>query len=66
MSVNEEKIKEIMKIAKDLKWIRPIGMNVQWSAPSYPLMQLSEVEKCMLAMVDDKYLERMKSWSNES
>lgn len=31
----------------------------------YPLMQLSEVEKCMLAMTDDVELERMRMWLNE-
>ena len=28
----------------------------------YPTMQLSEVEKCMIAMVDDVELCRMQGW----
>ena len=32
---------------------------------SYPLMQLSEVEKCMLAMIDDFELGRMRQWFAE-
>jgi len=51
-----ERLKEIIKIADKLKWIYPPTKT------SYPLMQLSEVEKCMIAMVDDFELERMRKW----
>jgi len=51
----KERLEEIIKIAKKLGWLKdnPTG---------YPLMQLSEVEKCMLAMVNDFELERMRTW----
>lgn len=51
----EERMKEIIRVAHALKWIEPAQTD-------YPLMQLSEVEKCMLAMVDDSELERMRDW----
>jgi len=60
--MNKERLKEIIKIADELGWIRPIDHEV---CPSYPLMQLSEVEKCMLAMTDDDALERMRIWREE-
>ena len=54
-----ERLKEIIKLAEKLKWIYPpLGT-------SYPLMQLSEVEKCMLAMTDDFELDRMRKWVEE-
>jgi hypothetical protein len=28
-------------------------------------MQLSEVEKCMIALVDDSKLERMRQWTKD-
>ena len=49
-----DRLKEIITIAVDLKWINPpqkIG---------YPTMQLSEVEKCMLSMCDDRELDRLR------
>jgi len=55
----EFRIKEIMKIAVRLDWC------VLVSDKPYPIMQLSEVEKCMLAMADDLYLERMRRWERE-
>ena len=51
-----ERLKEIIKLADKLKWIYPPP------GASYPLMQLSEVEKCMLAMTDDSELDRMRKW----
>jgi len=51
----EEQFKEIIKIAHKLGWITPQKIG-------YPTMQLSEVEKCMLAMVNDFELERMRTW----
>jgi len=51
----EERLKEIVKIAYKLGWLNP-------NPTGYPLMQLSEVEKCMLAMVDDPELHKMRMW----
>jgi hypothetical protein len=53
-----ERLKEIIRMSHKLKWTF-IG------ATSYPLMQLSEVEKCMLAMVDDSELNIMRKWELE-
>jgi hypothetical protein len=50
----------IMQAAKKLHWIIPQGGTHD---TSYPLMQLSEVEKCMLAMVDDFELEWILEWA---
>lgn len=59
MMANEsiERLKEILRIAYELKWITPTQKG-----KSYPEMQLSEVEKCMLAMVDDFEFKRLKKW----
>lgn len=57
----EERIKEIINIAIKLKWVLPKRGN-----DSYPTMQISEVEKCMLAMVNDIDLERMRKWFEET
>ena len=57
-----ERLKEIIKIADKLKWIYPPN---SWMENTYPLMQLSDVEKCMIAMVDDFELERMRKWYEE-
>ena len=54
-----ERLKEIIKLADKLKWIYNPDKT------SYPLMQLSEVEKCMLAMTDDFELDRMRKWVEE-
>lgn len=53
-----ERLREIIGIAHDLKWITP-------HQNTYPLMQLSEVEKCMLAMVDGRELTRMRDWATD-
>jgi hypothetical protein len=58
-----DKLKEIIKIAYALKWIYPAS---NMKGASYPLMQLSEVEKCMLAMTDDFELKRMRQWYEET
>jgi hypothetical protein len=50
-----ERLKEIIKIAYKLDWITYNYFN-------YPLMQLSEVEKCMIALYDDFEFNRMKEW----
>lgn len=54
----EERLCEIIKIAYKLKWITP-------NPKGYPLMQLSEVEKCMIAMLNEFELNRMREWYNE-
>lgn len=54
MGKDIDRLKEIIKIAYALKWVEPA------SPDSYPWMQLSEVEKCMLAMTDDAELERWR------
>lgn len=56
--MNEERLIEIIKIAKELDWL-------QENPKGYSLMQLSEVEKCMLAMEDDLELGRMREWYNQ-
>ena len=65
----EERLKEIVKIAYKLKWIYSQEESQHANLkpmPSYPLMQLSEVEKCMLAMVDDFELKRMREWYKDA
>ena len=54
-----ERLKEILLLADKLNWIQRPNRN------SYPLMQLSELEKCMLAMTDDFELGRMRKWGEE-
>uniref|UniRef100_A0A6M3M967 Uncharacterized protein n=1 Tax=viral metagenome TaxID=1070528 RepID=A0A6M3M967_9ZZZZ len=53
---DKQRIQEILKIAHKLQWVKPPKDR------DYPTMQLSEVEKCMLAMVDDTKLEELKTW----
>jgi hypothetical protein len=68
MATNEERLREIIRLANVLGWIgkrQVIIYNSGKSDGSYPPMQLSEVEKCMLAMVDDMELERMRKWVKE-
>lgn len=62
--MNKDRLIEIIQIAKKLDWIFPVP-RPNPSNFSYPLMQLSEVEKCMLAMFDDFYLERMRKWARD-
>ena len=57
MSQNIIRLREIMTIAKMLDWIEPSKTESE-----YPIMQLSEVEKCMLAMVDDNELAKLRKW----
>ena len=56
---DEERILEILGFAYKLGWTA--------KHPDYLLriMQRSEIEKCMLAMVDDAELERMRTWAKE-
>jgi len=55
-----DRLKKIIGIANKLHWVLPPIKN-----QSYPTMMLSEVEKCMIAMVDNFELERMENWINE-
>ena len=57
--MNIERLKEIITLADKLNWIYPIDQPNKRHY-SYPLMQLSEVEKCMIAMFDDCELDRMR------
>jgi len=52
-----DRLKEIMDIASKLNWIFE-------SNTSYPTMECSEVEKCMLAMINDQELERLRDWAH--
>ena len=59
------RLKEIIALATKLKWTYPQTQGTiafPGRILSYPLMQLSEVEKCMVAMVDDFELDRMRKW----
>lgn len=51
-----ERLKEIITMANKLCWISRIKDF------DYPIMQLSEVEKCMMAMVDDLGFNQIKVW----
>ena len=53
--MSNERLKEIIKIAYKLNWLSK-------NSDGYPLMQLSEVEKCMIAMDNDFELNRMREW----
>jgi len=55
-----DRLKEIVQLAYKLKWVYPPNKT------SYPLMQLSEVEKCMVAMYDDFELNRMREWVKDN
>jgi len=57
-----ERLREIIKCANDLGWINKPRSG---SGENYPTMQLSEIEKCMLAMIEDFELERLKRWVKE-
>lgn len=64
-----ERLKEIIALATKLEWTYPQTQGTiafPGRILSYPLMQLSEVEKCMLAMTDDLELDRMRKWVEES
>lgn len=63
-----ERLKEIIQLADKLGWIFPPmaienSMNKKFHS-SYPLMILSEVEKCMLAMTDEEEFNKLKEWAN--
>ena len=57
--MSKERLKEIILLAHKLSWIYPNDRG-------YPLMQLSEVEKCMLAMVDDSSFSLMRAWVTDT
>lgn len=60
--INEEqteRLKEIILMADKLNWINAPTRT------SYSLMQLSEVEKCMIAMIDNNQLETMRNWTKD-
>lgn len=50
----DERIKEILLLAKKLGWTEPS-----------PKMHLADVEKCMFALIDDFELRRMQKWTRE-
>lgn len=54
-----ERLKEVMTLAGKLGWTLPSNHT------SYGLMQLSEVEKCLLAMGDDAELQCMRDWAEK-
>jgi hypothetical protein len=56
----EDRLKDIIKMAIKLEWV----ISQDHSFP-YPTMRLSEVEKCMIALVDDSELERMRNWTKD-
>lgn len=60
--MDRERVRSIIKMADKLKWIYPIEQPNQRHY-SYPLMQLSEVEKCMLAMTDESEFNRLVEWT---
>lgn len=55
MGEAEERIKDVISKAVKLGWIQP-------NPKGYPLMQLSEVEKCMLGLLDEDYMKRINEW----
>lgn len=57
---DNRRLKEVIKMAYTLKWITPTRKGM-----SYPEMQLSEVEKCMIAMWDDNEFNKMREWYNQ-
>ena len=54
----EERLLEIMRIAGVLSWIAP-------NPKGYPLMQGSEVEKCILMALDDEELARFQKAASQ-
>jgi len=57
--MSRERLKEIILLAHKLNWVYP-------NDKGYPLMQLSEVEKCMVAMIDDSAFTLMRAWGNDT
>ena len=59
MNYTNQQINNIINMALKLGWI-----DIDKSKP-YPVMQISEVEKCMLAMVNDWDYNRMVDLVNQ-
>ena len=59
----EGRIIEVMRMAQKLGWIKPPNHKPPYD--SYPTMQLSEVEKCMLAIMNPSDFDRMRMWCGE-
>ena len=57
----KDRLIKIIELAHKLNWIFP-----PIKGQSYPTMMLSEVEKCMLAMVDDSEFERMNKYVEDA
>ncbi len=55
----DKKIVDIIKKAHKLGWL-------QANPKGYPLMQLSEVEKCILAVLDEDYMKKINLWVKET
>ena len=55
------RIREIISMAYKLNWLIPSQGKF-----CYPTMQLSEVEKCMSAMIDELEYSRMRLWIKEA
>jgi len=53
-----DRLREIIGIALKLGWITPQKLG-------HSTMQLSEIEKCMIAMVDDFELNKFRKWISE-
>ena len=58
-----ERLKAIIQYASELHWLKEPERG---RSDDYPTMKLSEVEKCMLAMIDDSELQRLKCWTTEN
>ena len=57
---DKQRIIDIIRMAKKLGWLH---LDVHDRTGS--LMNLADVEKCMLAMTDANYFKRMMQWSGE-
>ena len=57
----KDRLIKIIELALKLNWVFP-----SIKGQSYPTMMLSEVEKCMLAMVDDSEFERMNKYIEDA
>lgn len=60
----EARLKEVIKMAYKLNWVYAIDQP-NFRNFSYPLMQLSEIEKCMIALYDDNQFNRMVAWTKD-
>lgn len=60
----KERVTQVIKLAEELGWFYPIEQPNK-NHYSYPIMQLSEVEKCMIAMIDQNQFNQMKVWCGQ-